>query len=153
MKVSKIHFTNTFAIFHSNCNIKYLYCLLYLLRNALQLTIKVLFVITHKKSLRGIYFYFDIWDINLPIFISFSGQFFFQKYFCNVMPLVLERNLCESALFWQPVSLNYSCWIFAKKLLYVRVEKLTKLLNSIFYFWEANSQWSKFHFICKVFAV
>ena len=72
-------------------------------------------MITHKKSLRGIYLYLDIGDINLPIFLSFPCQFFFsKKHICNVMPLVLERNLCESALFWQPVALNYSCWIFAK---------------------------------------
>ena len=106
--------------------------------------IKVLVEITHKKSLRGIYLYFDKGDINLPIFISFLCHFFFKNHFCNVMPLVLERNLCESALFWQPVALNYSCWIFAK---IYSMQELKNWPNSWIrysYFWEANSQWSKY---------
>ena len=112
--------------------------------------IKVLFVITHKKSLRGIYLYFDIGDINLPIFISFLCHFF-NNHFCNVMPLVLERNLCESALFWQPVALNYSCWIFCKKLLHANVEKLTKLLNSIFLFSRGQQSMVKVSFYMQSF--
>ena len=123
------------------------------LNKCITVNIKVLFVITHKKSLRGIYLYFDIGDINLPIFISFLCHFFFKNHFCNVMPLVLERNLCESALCWQPVALNYSCWIFAK---IYSMQELKNWPNSWIrysYFWEANSKWSTFHFICKVFSV
>ena len=60
--------------------------------------IKVLFVITHKKSLRGIYLYFDIGDKIFQFPFSFFA-IFFKNHFCNVMPLDLEKNLCESALF------------------------------------------------------